>query len=61
MADILVHSGDFTEDGTEAEALEFLEWFTSLPHAHKILVAGNHDLCMRGESIEGLPKRRKDS
>ena len=56
LANILVHSGDFTEDGTEAEALEFLEWFTSLPHAHKILVAGNHDLCMRGESIEGLPE-----
>ena len=55
LADVLVHSGDFTEDGTEAEALEFLKWFTSLPHAHKILVAGNHDLCMRGESIEGLP------
>ena len=55
LADILVHSGDFTEDGTEAEALDFLEWFISLPHPHKIVVAGNHDTCMRGESIEGLP------
>ena len=55
LADVLVHSGDFTEDGTEAEALEFLEWFISTPHPHKILVAGNHDTCMRGESIEGLP------
>ena len=55
LADILVHSGDFTEDGTESETLEFLEWFISTPHPHKILVAGNHDTCMRGESIEGLP------
>ena len=55
LADVLVHSGDFTEDGTESETLEFLEWFISTPHPHKILVAGNHDTCMRGESIEGLP------
>lgn len=55
LADILVHSGDFTMAGTEDEAIDFLEWFIDLPHRHKILVAGNHDDCLRGESIEGLP------
>ena len=55
MADILVHSGDFTMAGTEDEAIDFLEWFIALPYRHKILVAGNHDDCLRGESIEGLP------
>jgi len=55
LADILVHSGDFTMAGTEDEAIDFLEWFINLPHPHKILVAGNHDDCLRGESIEGLP------
>ena len=55
LADILVHSGDFTEDGTEQEVICFLEWFISLPHPQKIIVAGNHDTCLRGESIEGLP------
>ena len=54
-ADILVHSGDFTMAGTEEEAIEFLEWFIDQPHRHKILVAGNHDDCLRGEAIEGLP------
>ena len=56
LADVLVHSGDFTENGTESEAIDFLEWFTALPHEHKILVAGNHDTCLRGETIEGLPE-----
>ena len=54
-ADVLVHSGDFTMAGTEEEAIDFLEWLIDLPHHHKILVAGNHDDCLRGESIEGLP------
>ena len=54
-ADILVHSGDFTMSGTEDEAIDFLEWFIDQPHRHKILVAGNHDDCLWGESIEGLP------
>lgn len=56
LADVLAHSGDFTENGTQEEAIAFLEWFIELPHSHKILVAGNHDTCMRGESIEGLPE-----
>lgn len=41
--DIIVHAGDFTESGTRGEALRFLNWFSALPHKHKILVPGNHD------------------
>lgn len=41
--DILVHSGDATVNGTEREVIEFLRWFSALPHQHKIFVAGNHD------------------
>lgn len=41
--DILIHSGDATIRGTEHEVEEFLSWFSSLPHRHKIFVAGNHD------------------
>ena len=44
-ADILVHSGDFTMSGSEAEALDFLEWLCDLLYRHKVLVAGNHDAC----------------
>ena len=35
-ADILVHSGDFTMTGSEAEAIDFMNWFCDLPHKHKI-------------------------
>lgn len=41
--DLIIHAGDFTEAGTKAETIKFLSWFSSLPHTHKILVAGNHD------------------
>jgi len=54
-ADIIVHSGDVSEDGTESEVLDFLEWFCDLDYKYKIFVAGNHDLCLDGEQIEGLP------
>lgn len=41
--DVIVHSGDFTDAGSKAETLNFLKWFSALPHKHKILVPGNHD------------------
>lgn len=55
-ADVLVHSGDFTNNGTEVEVLDFLNWLIELPYAHKIFVVGNHDLCLwDAERIEDLP------
>ena len=53
-ADILVHSGDFTMSGSEAETLDFLEWLCDLPYRHKVLVAGNHDACLYGSRLDGL-------
>lgn len=41
--DVLIHSGDATIRGTRHEVEDFLKWFSSLPHRHKIFVAGNHD------------------
>lgn len=41
--DILIHAGDATIRGTRFEVEEFLQWFSALPHKHKIFVAGNHD------------------
>lgn len=54
-ADVIVHTGDITEDGTEEEVKDFIEWFSGLPNAHKIFIAGNHDNCLYGANIEGLP------
>lgn len=53
--DIIVHSGDFSFAGTESEALDFIQWFSSLPYEYKIFISGNHDNFMYGAEIEGLP------
>lgn len=41
--DILIVAGDLTGKGTVTEAARFLHWMSSLPHQHKVVVAGNHD------------------
>ncbi len=53
-ADVLVHSGDFCMVGSEAEAIDFMNWLCELPYAHKIFICGNHDDCMYGANISGL-------
>lgn len=53
-ADVLVHSGDFTMNGSEQEALDFLNWLCDLPYAHKIFICGNHDDCLYRANIDGL-------
>lgn len=56
-ADVVVHCGDITENGTEEEVLDFLNWFITLPYKHKIFVTGNHDLCLwDATGIEDLPE-----
>lgn len=52
-ADVVVHSGDFTMNGSEAEAIDFMNWFCNLPK-HKIFICGNHDDCLYGANIDGL-------
>lgn len=57
ITDIIVHTGDFTSDGTDSEASDFIQWFCRLPHKHKVFIAGNHDMCMFGkDGIKGLPE-----
>lgn len=41
--DILIHSGDGTFKGTEAELTKLNQWLSSLPHTYKLYVPGNHD------------------
>lgn len=56
-ADVVVHCGDITENGTEEEVLDFLNWFIMLPYKHKMFVTGNHDLCLwEATAIEDLPE-----
>lgn len=53
-ADVVVHSGDFTMNGSQAEAIDFMNWFCDLPYRHKIFICGNHDDCLYGANIDGL-------
>jgi calcineurin-like phosphoesterase family protein len=41
--DILIYAGDATMVGRVDEVAAFGLWFRSLPHRHKVFVAGNHD------------------
>lgn len=42
--DIFIHAGDFTKCGQLEEVVEFNNWIGKLPHRHKIVIAGNHEL-----------------
>ncbi|KAK4309551.1 hypothetical protein Pmani_018814 [Petrolisthes manimaculis] len=42
--DVFIHAGDFTRCGSAAEVEEFNSWIGSLPHKHKVVIAGNHEL-----------------
>ena len=35
-ADVIVHSGDITMNGSSSEVLDFMRWFIALPYAHKV-------------------------
>ena len=54
QADIVVHSGDLTMNGSEQEALDLMNWFCDLPYPQKIFICGNHDECLYGATIDGL-------
>jgi Icc-related predicted phosphoesterase len=41
--DVLVHAGDFTGHGRPAKVEAFGRYLATLPHRHKVVVAGNHD------------------
>ncbi|XP_063422845.1 metallophosphoesterase MPPED2-like [Mytilus trossulus] len=42
--DILLHAGDFTNEGRPLEIERFNEVLGKLPHKKKIVIAGNHEL-----------------
>lgn len=41
--DLFVHAGDMCRSGELAELAVAAQWISSLPHRHKIIIAGNHD------------------
>lgn len=62
--DVLVHTGDFTNDGEPERIDRFAHWIARVlaeqPVRHVVLIAGNHDLCLdrrRRESLDGTRAR----
>jgi predicted phosphohydrolase len=43
--DVFIHAGDLCRGGRLDELRVVASWLHSLPHRHKIVVAGNHDWC----------------
>jgi len=41
--DIIIHCGDISSRGYKDEVEKFCDWFSELPHKHKIMIPGNHD------------------
>jgi Icc-related predicted phosphoesterase len=61
--DILIHCGDFTERkdwfGLEPKQIpssvkNFVEFMASLPHKHKLVIAGNHEIGFNQLSVEEI-------
>ena len=43
--DILVHTGDWTNNGNMTQCLEFFNWFEKqTQYTHRVFIAGNHEL-----------------
>uniref|UniRef100_A0A8R1HLY1 Metallophos domain-containing protein n=2 Tax=Caenorhabditis japonica TaxID=281687 RepID=A0A8R1HLY1_CAEJA len=42
--DVLIHAGDFTNNGNDSELIKFNEEMARFPHKYKLVVAGNHEL-----------------
>lgn len=42
--DVLIHCGDLTYRGRVDESEDSFEWLHELPHRHKLIIAGNHEL-----------------
>lgn len=45
--DVLIHAGDLTRKGTLAQLEDVADWLRSLPHRHKVVIAGNHDFALQ--------------
>ena len=41
--DVFVHAGDLCRGGDLGELKTVIAWLASLPHRHKVIIAGNHD------------------
>ncbi|OBZ65698.1 Metallophosphoesterase domain-containing protein 1 [Grifola frondosa] len=53
--DVLLHSGDLSSHGTLKQLQVTTDWLKTLPHGIKIIIAGNHDICLDEAFKRGGP------
>ncbi|MCI0709994.1 MAG: metallophosphatase domain-containing protein [Chloroflexi bacterium] len=53
--DVLIHAGDLTRIGELKDVVAFNDFLGTLPHPHKIVIAGNHDFCFERKPDEASP------
>jgi Icc-related predicted phosphoesterase len=54
--DMLIHAGDVSRRGREAEVMDFIEWFAAQDYEHKIFIAGNHDFYFERAAADEIEK-----
>ena len=54
--ELLIHAGDLANVGNPTEINAQIEWLDSLPHRHKVIIAGNHDAFLDPRSRRTLSK-----
>lgn len=47
--DLLIHAGDISRRGYPKEIRKFNDWLGTLPHPHKVMIAGNHDFLFEND------------
>ena len=55
--DVLLHAGDFSNVGEIQDIEKFCAFLDRLPHRHKVVIAGNHDLSFDEGHIDQLRQR----
>ncbi|MEM6994651.1 MAG: metallophosphatase domain-containing protein [Myxococcota bacterium] len=58
--DVFIHAGDLLRGGSLEELVEAAAWIRSLPHRHKVVVAGNHDRCFERTRAPALAELGPD-
>ncbi|KAK3049363.1 hypothetical protein LTR09_009282 [Extremus antarcticus] len=58
--DLLVHAGDLANLGNVEEIQPQIDWLNSLPHQHKVVIAGNHDRHLDPRSRGTLPSNDRN-
>ncbi len=50
--DVLVHAGDLLQYGSLDELVRAVDFLRALPHPTKVIVAGNHEVCLEKRPAE---------